>query len=170
MGGGGGGGGPSKKDLNILEELARRSLREANQPERRNVFISFAYEDYDEVNLLRGQAKNENSALEFNDWSLREAFDSSRSEYIKSGIRERIGQSSVTLVYLSRQTANSKWVDWEIRESIKQGKGVLAVFKGDSPPRLLPRALVEHKDKVILVSWTHKGIAKAIDRAAGQRE
>jgi len=41
------------------------------------------------VNLLRGQARNENSDLEFSDWSLSEPFDSKNAEYIKRGIRER---------------------------------------------------------------------------------
>lgn len=167
--GGGSGGGPSRRDLDKLEELAKQSLRESRQTAKRNVFISFAYDDYTEVNLLRGQAKNENATLEFNDWSLREPFDSSRAEYIKTGIRERIAQSSVTLVYLSRQTANSKWVDWEIRESIRQGKGILAVFKGDAPPKVLPRALVEFNDRVRLTSWTHEGLARAIEEAATRR-
>jgi MTH538 TIR-like domain (DUF1863) len=167
--GGGGGGGPSKRDLDRLEEIARTSLREAAGAERKNVFISFAYEDYNDVNLLRGQAKNENAALEFNDWSLREPFDSSRADYIKSGIRERIEKSSVTLVYLSRQTAKSKWVDWEIRESIKLGKGILAVYKGDSPPKVLPSAMAEFGRYVTLTPWTHQGISAAIEKASKKR-
>jgi len=46
------------------------------EPTKRNVFISFVAEDLNEVNLLRGQARNENSDLEFSDWSLSEPFDS----------------------------------------------------------------------------------------------
>lgn len=168
--GGSGGGGPSRRDLEKLESVARRTIREASDTGRRNVFISFAYEDYNEVNLLRGQARNENASLQFNDWSLREPFDSARAEYIKSGIRERIQQSSVTLVYLSRHTAQSKWVDWEIRESINQGKGVIAVHRGDTPPKILPRALAEHRDKVRITPWTHEGIAKSIEDAITVRD
>lgn len=164
--GGGGGSGPSRRDLSRLEELARQSLRESAKSEKRNVFISFAYEDYDEVNLLRGQAKNENSQLEFNDWSLREPFDSARAEYIKQGVRERIAKSSVTMVYLSRHTAKSRWVDWEIRESLRLGKRVIAVYEGDSPPKVLPSAIAENKDKVRMTPWTHAGIAKALDDSA----
>ena len=70
--GGSSGGGPSKSDLEKLEQLAKKTLREPEDSGRRNVFISFAHEDLAEVNLLRGQARNEDSNLEFNDWSLRE--------------------------------------------------------------------------------------------------
>lgn len=163
--GGSGGGGPSRKDLTKLEQVARQAIREASESGRRNVFISFAFEDANEVNLLRGQARNENASIEFNDWSLREPFDSARAEYIKRGIRERIQQSSVTLVYLSRHTANSRWVDWEIRESVRLGKGVIAMYQGESPPQVLPRAIVDNSKNVVMTPWTHEGIAKSIENA-----
>ena len=165
--GGGGGRGPSRDDLSRLEELARKTLREGAEPSKCNVFISFVSEDINDVNLLRGQAKNESSDIEFNDWSLREPFDSKRAEYIKRGIRDRIERSSVTLVYVSEHAADSKWVDWEIRESVSMGKGVIAVYKGESPPKKIPNALMELKIPVI--SWTQKGIAAAIEKASQKR-
>ncbi len=165
--GGGGGRGPYKEDLSRLEELARKSLREGAEPSKCNVFISFVAEDIKDVNLLRGQAKNESSDIEFNDWSLREPFDSKRAEYIKKGITDRIERSSVTLVYISEHTAGSKWVDWEIRESKRLGKGVIAVHKGASPPQKIPNAISELK--VLIIPWTHKGIAEAIEKASQKR-
>lgn len=165
--GGGGGRGPSRDELTYLEELARKALREGEKSTKRNVFISFDTEDKNDVNLLRAQAKNEDSDIEFNDWSLREPFDSKRADYIKKGIRERIERSSVTVVYVSEHTASSKWVDWEIRESIRLGKGLVAVHKGESPPRRLPDAMVEHK--VPVIQWTQTGIAAAIQKMSGAR-
>src|SRR5689334_13111803 len=110
MGGGGGGGrGLTPEELRALEERARKSMKETSPPGKCNVFISFVGEDLNDVNLLRGQAKNENSDIEFNDWSLREPFESREAEYIKRGIRERIRQCSVTVVYVSDKTADSKW-------------------------------------------------------------
>lgn len=163
MGGTGGSGGRlSREELRVLEETARASLKGAAQPKRRNVFISFAQEDLAEVNLLRGQAKNEDSNLEFNDWSLRKPFDSEDAEYIKRGIRERIRQSSVTVCYVTENTAKSKWMDWEIRESIKLGKAVIAMYKGGSPPRNLPTAIKDLGIK--LIPWSHEEITRAIER------
>jgi hypothetical protein len=167
---GGGGGrsrGISRQELQQLEERAKAALNQASQPQKRNVFISFATEDLDQVNLLRGQAKNELSDLEFNDYSLKEPFDSERAEYIKNGIRERIRQSSVTLVFVSDQTASSKWVDWEIRESLSLGKGVIAVHSGDAPPSTLPAACREHAIRPI--AWTQDGINSAIEQASQRR-
>lgn len=165
--GGGGGRGPSREDLSRLEELARKTLREGAEPSKCNVFISFINEDINDVNLLRGQAKNESSDIEFNDWSLREPFDSKKAEYIKRGIKDRIERSSVTLVYVSEHTANSKWVDWEIRESVRMGKGVIAVHKGKSLPQKIPNTITELK--IPIIRWTQRGIAAAIEKASKKR-
>lgn len=167
MGGSGySGRGLTQSDLRALEEAARSSLREA-APARRNVFISFASEDMNLVNLLRGQAKNRHSDLDFSDRSVQEPFDSQNAEYIRRRIREHIRQASVTLVFVSENTANSRWVDWEVRESMRLGKGVTAMYSGDSPPRILPSAITEHG--IRLVPWDHDSISAAIDEAARER-
>jgi len=149
MGGGGGGGRSTLGDVKSLMDKAKEEIRRGDEGTRKNVFLSFAYEDIDEVNLLRGQAKNERSELEFNDWSVREPFDSERADYLRQRIGERISQSSVTVVYLSNSTAASRWVDWEIEESIRRGKMVVGVHKGDAAPHAVPNAIGKHKIKVV---------------------
>lgn len=163
MGGGGGWHSLSPNQLKSLEETAKKSIKET-EPAKRNVFISFAGEDLDEVNLLRGQAKNDNTDLEFIDRSVKEPFDSRNKEYIQRGIRERIKQSSVLLCYVTNNTAQSKWVDWEIREAKALGKGIIAMYKGDSPPKNLPPAIKELKIK--LVPWKHDKLSQAIKDVA----
>lgn len=162
--GGGGGGGPSLSpdDLRRLTETAKKSMAAAGS--KCNVFISFVEEDLADVNMLRGQAKNENSDVEFNDWSLKEPYDSTKAEYIKRGIRERIRQCSVTLVYVSNRTVDSKWVDWEIRETIAMGKGVVAMYKGDTPPARLPKAIIDNK--ISVVPWKQSELTNAIRKHA----
>lgn len=164
MGGSGGGRGLSPDELKRLEKVAKKAVKDKSTSEKKSVFISFSGEDVNEVNLLRGQAKNEASDLEFIDRSLKEPFDSKNAEYIKRGIRERIRQSSVTVVYVTENTAQSKWVDWEIRESLSLGKGVIAMYKGDKSPSKIPSAIKEHKIK--LVPWDHEKLSKAIDDVA----
>jgi len=151
-------------ELRELEEVAKTSIREGAQPQKRNLFISFVEEDLNEVNLLRGQAKNDNSNLEFNDWSLKEPFDSNNAEYIKRGIRERLRQCSVTICYITENTAKSEWVDWEIRESVKLGKGVVVMHKGDTPPKNLPPVVQELG--INPIPWDHREISKAVEKAA----
>lgn len=162
---GSGGGGPKNiGDIHSLIRKAKEELQKGAGAGKRNVFISFAYEDISEVNLLRGQAKNENVPLEFNDWSVSEGFDSDRAAYIKQKIRERIEQSSVTIVFLSSKTAKSSWVNWEIDESLRQGKGVIAMYSGDKAPKSIPDAI--SKNKIRMVPWKHETLMKEIDRLA----
>jgi hypothetical protein len=147
----GGGGGYSDRtgDLKALVDKAKEKLSATQAGERRNVFISFAYEDINEVNLLRGQAKNANLPIQFNDWSVPEAFDSERSDYIRSKIGERINQSSVTVVYLSSVTPKSSWVEWEIKESLRLGKQVIGVYSGEAAPSRFPTVFKSRKLKAI---------------------
>ena len=165
MGGSGGGSLPSS-DLGRLEQHAKESLKAGSAGES-HVFISFAVEDEAEVNLLRGQAKNEKTELDFDDFSLKDAIKSKNDDYIKQRIRERIDRASVTLVYLTPDSAKSKWVDWEISESLKRGKSVLGVHKGDTAPAILPTSFLENKLKV--VKWSHDEIMKAIEIAKRKR-
>ncbi|MGE8049733.1 TIR domain-containing protein [Pseudomonas monteilii] len=127
MGGSSSGGWSRLGDVKSLEQKAKAALNEG----KRNVFISFATEDMDNVNLLRGQSKNENNDLEFNDHSVKEAYDSDQADYIKRKITERINRCSVTVVYISDNTAQSKWVKWEVEKSLELGKKVIATHAGD---------------------------------------
>jgi hypothetical protein len=152
MGGSGDGDRLGADQLVRLADRARLELREADRPPRRNVFISFAHEDEDYVNLLRGQAANESVDLEFNDWSVKEPFDSKNAEYIRRQVRERLRHCSVTLVYLSENAASSQWVDWEIRESLQLGHEVICVYEGRMPNRV-PPAVTE--SRLPCVPWRH---------------
>lgn len=154
MGGGGGGGWRSLGDIKALEQRAKEAL----QGGKRNVFISFAMEDIDEVNLLRAHAKNDNSDIEFNDYSVREPYNSERAEYIRQRITERIERASVTVVYLSPSTAQSDWVRWEVERSIQMGKRVVAVHKSDNPPSGVPAWVGQHG--IDVVAW--KNLAGAL--------
>lgn len=145
MGGGGGGSWSTLGDIRGLEQKAREAL----QGGKRNVFISFATEDMDEVNLLRAHAKNENSDIEFNDHSVREPYDSERADYIQQKIGERIARASMTVVYLSENTASSRWVEWEVEKSVELGKRVVAVHPNDQPKGPMPEWLERLEVKVV---------------------
>jgi hypothetical protein len=135
MGGSSSGSYSSLGDVRALEEKAKRALEQGG---RRNVFISFAFEDVDEVNLLRAHAKNEKSPIEFNDRSVKEPFDSERAEYIKRRLGERINQASTTVVFASEKTADSRWVQWEVEKSRELGKRIIVTHVGEKAPGNLP--------------------------------
>jgi hypothetical protein len=163
---GGGGSSYGKPLIERLSKVAEKSFEKA-EPQKRNVFISFDHRDAQTVNLLRGQAKNENNDLEFNDYSLKAPFNSERAEYIRAGIREKIRQASVTVIFISDVTHESKWVEWEARESRALGKGVICVHQGDVPPRKLPRFIQELDLK--LIPWKHSRLAEEIENASKER-
>lgn len=147
-----GGGGSSSHgigDLESLIERAKEELKAGEKQGKKNVFISFTYEDIDQVNLLRAQAKNDKSPIEFNDWSVSEPFNSERAPYIKQKIGQRINQSSLTVVYLSNKTSGSEWVEWEIEESLRKGKHVVGVFAGEKQPTKFPKAIGQNKIKCV---------------------
>lgn len=154
-------------DLEEIEKLAKKVIQKASEEVRRNVFISFSSDDLDKVNLLRGQAKNEENDLEFSDRSLKEPFNSDNAEYIKRGIREKIDQASVTAVYLTDNSVKSKWVKWEIEESLRKGKGVIGVYQSENPPKILPNVFIDNKLKV--VKWSHQELSNAIEEASKKR-
>jgi hypothetical protein len=165
--GGSSGGGLYSSDIKSLEERAKQKLADAKNDASRHVFISFNHEDLNEVNLLRGQAKNDKVDLQFDDHSVKEPFDSANADYIKRQIREKIDRCSVTVVYLSDKTASSKWVNWEIEESIKRGKGVIGVYKGNKVPANVPSTFKQNGCKA--VKWEHTALMKAIEDASTKR-
>jgi hypothetical protein len=141
-------------NIRALEEKAKQALNSG----KKNVFISFATEDMNEVNLLRGQAKNENSDIEFNDHSVKEPYNSEVADYIKKKITERINRTSTTVVYLTENTGKSQWVKWEVEKSRALGKNVIAVHKGDSYSGKLPSWL---KSDSKVVAWSN--LSKELD-------
>ncbi len=154
MGGSSSGGYSRLGDVKGLEQKAREALEGG----RKNVFLSFTMDDIDDVNLVRAHAKNEKSDIEFNDRSVREPYESERADYIKSRLKERINQSSTTVVYVSENTAASDWVEWEVKTSLELGKRVIAMYKGDRPPARAPDWL--SNPAITTVAW--KDLAKAL--------
>lgn len=154
MGGSSGGGYSRLGDVKGLEQKAKEALKGG----RKNIFLSFSVKDIDEVNLVRAHAKSENSDIEFNDRSVREPYNSERAEYIRSRLKERINQSSTTVVYISENTARSSWVKWEVETSLELGKRVIAMYKGDRLPTNPPTWI--NKPKITSVAW--KDLAKEL--------
>ena len=117
-----------------------------SSPHKKRVLLSFAYEDIAQVNGLRGLIQNPNHELEAYDESVREPIESHNSEYVKRRIREKIRRSSVTVCLINAITHQSKWVEWELEESVKQGNTIIAmalkgVGKASLPSLIQQRAI-----------------------------
>ncbi|QLH10267.1 TIR domain-containing protein [Nitrosarchaeum sp. AC2] len=126
---------------------------------KRNVFVSFHMEDEAQVRLLTHQATSGNFGLEFRDYSVKEPFD----EKWRANVRERISQTSVTIVMIGPDTASRPAVNFEIEESYRQGKKVIGVkiYKDRNDP--IPNAMVKHKAPI--VNWVLSDIQKELDES-----
>ncbi len=124
-----------------------------------HAFLSFVEEDLNLVNLFRGQAKSQNSDLEFADYSIKEPFNSSNADYIARGITTQIRLASLTVCLYGPTTYTSKWVDWELRKSIDLGKPIMGVcLYGDGRVQYYPAAL-EGKPRV---GWNIQNIVRTM--------
>lgn len=90
-------------------------------------FLSFVEEDLGRVILFRGQAKNERLDLEFDDYSVKEPFDSVNADYIRRCITEQIRPGTLTMCLYGPTTYTSTWVDWELRKTLDLGKPIMGV-------------------------------------------
>ena len=143
------------------EKIFQSSVQEAEEATKvertRNVFISFHVADEAYVELLRQQAKDEKYELEFRDYSVKEPFD----EKWKTNCRERIAQTSCTVVMIGEETASREAVNWEIEESYRQGKKVIGVRIKKDKKHPIPKALKDHNAPI--VNWNLKEIQKLLN-------
>ena len=130
--------------------------------ETRNVFISHIHEDDEGLGKLKDLLKRH--GMTPRDYSINadnpnNAHDES---YIKSRIlAPRIRQSSTLVVYISRQTKDSRWVDWEIEYAHKHDKRIVGVWADGERGCEVPESLDKLADAV--VGWTGDRIIDAIE-------
>ena len=126
----------------------------------KHVFLSFVVEDLQQVSLFRGQARNENSDLIFDDYSVKEPYHSTNAEYIKRHITERIRATSVTVCLIGSGTYRSQWVTWEIDKSYDLANKVFGVRLYSDKTCPTPTALGSRGAAVY--GWNIDAIVKAI--------
>ncbi|WP_182187042.1 TIR domain-containing protein [Pectinatus frisingensis] len=107
------------------------------------VFVSYHHDnDQAKADYLRTQYGENNTLL---DKSLDEAYEDMTDDEILAAIRtEHLKDSTVTIVLIGSETANRKWVDWEIYASLRpygdrSRNGLLGIYlptAGDAPARL----------------------------------
>lgn len=95
----------------------------------RRVFFSFHYQrDLWRVNVVRNSSVVEGSAAAgFHDASLWEEAKRKGDSAIKALIDNGMKGSSVTVVLVGAETANRKYVNYEIEKSIASGNALLGV-------------------------------------------
>ncbi len=91
----------------------------------KRVFLSFRAEDRKQVNGLRLLAANDRFEVQVCDESVRTPYDSNDPAYIRRKIREKVRRTTITVCLLRALTRTSKWVSWELEESIDKGNEII---------------------------------------------
>lgn len=130
--------------------------------EKRNVFISHVHKDDHGLQKLKDLLNPK--GMEIRDSSIHKGkFNKASDEhYIKTQIlAPAINWAGVFICYVSPQTKNSDWVNWEIEYAAKQGKRIVGVWEHGEKGCDLPEALKEYADA--LVGWNGDAIIDAIN-------
>ena len=94
----------------------------------KRIFISFAIEDENLRDLLRGQSRNTNSPFEFVDMSVKQPWDSQWKTKCRTRIRGCDGMFSI----LTRNTKNADGQIWEMNCAKVEGIPLLAIYGNNS--------------------------------------
>jgi hypothetical protein len=140
----------------------------------RRVFFSFHYERdiWRASNVRQSGAIDAKARAGFSDASLWEKAKKQGDQEIRHLINVGLEGTSVTAVLIGTETANRPWINYEIRESIKRGNGLLGIrihgikdqdgrtsARGSAPDALLEGNYSVH-------DWDRAQVGKWIERAA----
>jgi hypothetical protein len=132
-------------------------------PDKKNVFISHVHEDDDLVPKLKDLMSK--AGMEVRDGSITsDKPNEAQSEgYIKRGILEpRIQWASALVVLITHDTAQSWWVNWEIKRAVELGKNVVGVYAHGATDADIPEELQKCGDAAI-VGWQGDRVVDAVN-------
>lgn len=129
----------------------------------RRIFISYQHEDIQQVRGFILLKWNKYVDFEFVGRYILRKIRSKDENYIKRQINEMLNGTSTTVVLIGKKTAQSEWVDYEIRRSLNRGNAVLAIRLKDVGDVDIPPALEEEGCKVI--DWNPDVFEDEIERA-----
>ena len=130
--------------------------------ELRNVFISHIHED--DAGLGDFKDLLAKSGMDVRDYSITSDKENNAKakDYIRYEIlAPRIDACRTMVVYLSPETKQSEWVNWEIDYAFRQGKTIVGVWERGSRGCDLPESLEECYHAI--VGWNSENIIDAIN-------
>jgi hypothetical protein len=130
---------------------------------KKNIFISHVHED----DALLPQLKDliARAGMDVRDGSISSDKPNAAQseEYIKREIlAPRIQWASTLAVLITSDTAQSWWVNWEIKYAVEQGKNVIGVFAQGATDADIPEELRKCGDAAI-VGWQSERVVDAIN-------
>lgn len=128
----------------------------------KNVFISHIHEDDEGLGELKSLLQK--NGMTIRDYSINSdnPNNAHSEEYIRSEIlAPRIRDCATMLVYISSQTKESEYVNWEIEYAQSQEKRIVGVWAHGEKGCEVPEALADFGDAV--VGWHGDSIIDAIN-------
>jgi hypothetical protein len=139
----------------------------------RRVFFSFHYQrDLWRVNVVRNSGAIEGiSAAGFHDASLWEETKRKGDIAVKKLIDSGLNGTTVTVVLIGAETANRKYVSYEVEQSVVRRNGILGIRINDikdkdgrtDPPGAVPAALTKIGSAVY--TWEYGKLGEWVEKA-----
>lgn len=123
----------------------------------KRIFVSFAIEDENLRDLLKGQARNQNSPFEFVDMSVKEPWDSKW----KTNCRIRIKGCDGVISIITRNTKNADGQIWEMKCAQEEGIPIIGIYGNDDHSGV---SIPTECGYIKLVDWTWSNISSWIDK------
>lgn len=130
--------------------------------DNKNIFISHVHEDDELLPKLKDLIGR--AGMEVRDSSINseKPNDATDPDYIKEKyLRPHIDWASTLVVLITHDTAQSEWVNWEIKYAVEQGKHVVGVFAQGATDADIPEELGKHA--VAIVGWQGDHVVDAIN-------
>lgn len=120
------------------------------------VFISFHNKDRHAKELLQAQAKNKNIKFQFSDNSVNKPY---KSKW-KTRTKNKIQESSTTIVMIGKDTCRRKAVKWEVEQSRKAGNKIIAVQIHKDEHHRLPAGIKKSEE----VRWKINTLSRRLKK------
>lgn len=132
----------------------------------KNVFISHVHEDDEGLAKLKTLLASKSINIRDSSIHTGKFNDATDPDYIKYQIlAPLINWAGTFICYVSPQTKQSAWVNWEIEYAAKQGKRIIGIWGRGEKGCDLPAALREYADA--MVGWDSDAIIDAINGKDG---
>lgn len=129
----------------------------------KNIFISHVHEDDELLPKLKDLVECAGMVVRDGSVTSDKPNDAENEEYIKREILDpRIRWASTLVVFITKGTSESKWVDWEIEHAVELGKRVVGVFARGVTDADIPEELQKCGDAAI-VGWQGQRVVDAIN-------
>ena len=122
----------------------------------KRIFISFAIEDENLRDLLKGQARNKNSPFEFVDMSVKQPWDSKW----KTNCRIRIKGCNGVISIITKNTKNADGQIWEMKCAKEEEIPIIGIYGNDDHVGV---KMPDECRYIRLMDWTWSNISNWIN-------